>query len=211
MKIQCKKCGYAEPTNLSLFVKIIGGAAPIGGFWAWTAYLFAGTGFALPIVAAIISGGVGMLLFKDQIVVWITNKGYKCPRCNASNWGALAATATAGGVVATPPSQPVTPQRRIEESRPSSTGTLNLLIVVGGLIWLAYILTGASRQTPSALPAQTAQTQAPVLRKDPLPNPTHRAARKSSSTPRRKATSDLRNCLSLKTNEAIAKCAERSQ
>ena len=89
MKIQCKKCGHAEVTNLGLFVKIIGGAAPVGGFWAWTAYLFAGTGFALPIVAAIITGGVGMLVFKDQIVEWVTNKGYECPKCSASNWKAL--------------------------------------------------------------------------------------------------------------------------
>lgn len=29
----------------------------IGGFWAWAAYLFAGTGFAMPIVIAIIAGG----------------------------------------------------------------------------------------------------------------------------------------------------------
>lgn len=49
MKIQCKKCGHTEITNAGLFVKIIGGAAPVGGFWAWTAYIFAGTGFALPI------------------------------------------------------------------------------------------------------------------------------------------------------------------
>ena len=89
MKIQCKECGNVEVTNLGLFVKIIGGVAPIGGFWAWTAYLFAGTGFALPIVVAIIGGGVGMLIFKEKIVEWITNKGYKCPNCNASDWQAL--------------------------------------------------------------------------------------------------------------------------
>ena len=88
MKIKCKNCGHSEETNLELFVKIIGGAMPVGGFWAWTAYIFAGTGFAMPIVLAIIAGGVGMLVFKDQIVTWISNRGYKCPKCNATQWEA---------------------------------------------------------------------------------------------------------------------------
>jgi len=69
-------------------VKLIGGAMPLGGFWAWTIYLFAGTGFAMPIVIAIIGGGVGMLVFKDEIVQWIINRGYSCPECGAINWEA---------------------------------------------------------------------------------------------------------------------------
>jgi len=48
----------------------------------------AGTGFALPIVIAIISGGVGILLFKDQITQWIVNSGYNCPKCGAVEWEA---------------------------------------------------------------------------------------------------------------------------
>jgi hypothetical protein len=88
MEIKCRKCRHAEDTSLELFVKIIGGAMPIGGFWAWTTYLFAGTGFALPIVIAIIGGGTAMLVFKDQIVSWIINKRYKCPECGAVDWEA---------------------------------------------------------------------------------------------------------------------------
>ncbi len=88
MKIRCKKCGHFEETNLGLFVKIIGGAMPLGGFWAWVTYLFAGTGFALPIVIAIITGGVAMLVFKDEIVGWIMNSGYQCPKCHAVDWDA---------------------------------------------------------------------------------------------------------------------------
>lgn len=57
MKIRCRTCGHSEKTSLGFFVKLIGGAMPIGGFWAWVAYIFAGTGFALPIVIAIITGG----------------------------------------------------------------------------------------------------------------------------------------------------------
>ncbi|WP_020559829.1 hypothetical protein [Thiofilum flexile] len=89
MKIRCEECGYLEETTVSLFVKIIGGAMPVGGYWAWTAYLFAGTGFALPIVVAIITGGVGILIFKEEIVQWIISKGYKCPKCGAGKWGAV--------------------------------------------------------------------------------------------------------------------------
>lgn len=68
MKIRCKECGRIEEANVALFVNIIGGALPAGGFWAWTAYFFAGTGFALPIVIAMISGGVGILVYKEEIV-----------------------------------------------------------------------------------------------------------------------------------------------
>lgn len=86
MKIKCENCGHEETANVDLFVKIIGGSMPLGGFWAWTAYLFAGTGFALEIVIAIIAGGVAMLVFKDEIVKWIVNRGYTCQQCHATNW-----------------------------------------------------------------------------------------------------------------------------
>ncbi len=86
MDINCQNCGHKEETSLGFFVKLIGGAMPLGGFWAWVTYLFAGTGFALPIVVAIISGGVAMLAFKDQIVQWIINRDYKCPNCGSIDW-----------------------------------------------------------------------------------------------------------------------------
>ena len=88
MNIVCRKCGHTEETNLDFFVKVIGGAMPVGGYWAWVAYIFAGTGFAMPIVVAIIAGGVGMLVFKDTIVKWIVNRGHECPKCGAVNWKA---------------------------------------------------------------------------------------------------------------------------
>ena len=88
MKIKCTNCGYIEKTDKDFFVKLIGGAMPVGGFWAWTTYLFAGTGFAMAIVVAIIGGGVAMLIFKDEIVEWIINKDYKCPECGKVKWQA---------------------------------------------------------------------------------------------------------------------------
>lgn len=90
MKIKCKSpgCRHEEKATVELFVKIIGGALPAGGFAAWVTYLFAGTGFALEIVVAIIAGGVAMLIFKDEIVTWIVNRGYKCPKCGSVNWDA---------------------------------------------------------------------------------------------------------------------------
>ncbi len=86
MKIKCSECSHSEKATVGLFVKIVGGAMPLGGFWAWVTYLFAGTGLALPIVIAIISGGVGMLVFKDEITQWIVNRGYECPDCGSVKW-----------------------------------------------------------------------------------------------------------------------------
>ena len=85
MKIWCSSCGHSEETNKEFFVNIIGAAMPIGGFWAWVSFFFAGTGFALPICIAIVTGGVGMLVYKDQIVKWVSNR-YPCPKCNHKSW-----------------------------------------------------------------------------------------------------------------------------
>lgn len=88
MKIQCTNCGNTEETNKDFFVKLIGGAMPVGGYSAWVTYLFAGTGFAMAIVVAIIGGGVAMLIYKDEIVEWIINNDYKCPKCGQLKWKA---------------------------------------------------------------------------------------------------------------------------
>lgn len=88
MDITCTNCGHSEKTDTDFFVKLIGGAMPVGGFWAWTTYLFAGTGFAMAIVVAIIGGGVAMLMFKDEIVEWIIDKDYKCSECGNVKWTA---------------------------------------------------------------------------------------------------------------------------
>lgn len=87
MIIKCKKCGNTEKVNKDLYVKIIGGALPAGGYYAWVTYLFAGTGFAMPIVVAMITGGVGILAFQDKIVAWIS-KNYECPKCKSKSWEA---------------------------------------------------------------------------------------------------------------------------
>ncbi len=58
---------------------------PIGGFWAWVTYFFAGTGFAFAICAAMVVGGVALLAFKDEIVKLLTEK-YPCPKCGSRNW-----------------------------------------------------------------------------------------------------------------------------
>jgi hypothetical protein len=86
MEIVCKSCGHTEETNKDFFVKLIGGAMPVGGYWAWTTYLFAGTGFAMGIVLAIIGGGVAMLIFKDEITEWVISQGYKCTSCGEVSW-----------------------------------------------------------------------------------------------------------------------------
>ncbi len=85
MKIICKDCGHMEKVNLKFFVKIIGGAVAGAGFWAWVAYIFAGTGFALPICIAIVAGGVGLAAFSNEIAEWVSKK-YDCPKCKHRNW-----------------------------------------------------------------------------------------------------------------------------
>ncbi|GAA6888287.1 hypothetical protein HpHNI69_05790 [Helicobacter pylori] len=66
--LKCKSCGHKEKTSLKFFVRVIGAALPAGGVATWTTYLLAGTGFALPICVAIITGGVTILAFQDEII-----------------------------------------------------------------------------------------------------------------------------------------------
>ena len=89
MRIKCLSCGHSEEVNADFFVKIIGGATAGFGFWAWTSFLFAGTGFAMAICIAIISGGAAMLAYKNEIVDWIANKDYPCEKCGSRKWAAV--------------------------------------------------------------------------------------------------------------------------
>ena len=85
MLIKCENCGYKEPLNKELFVKILGGVTAGFGFWAWVAYLFAGTGFALPICIALVTGGIAIAAFSTEITLWLSKK-YSCPVCKCKNW-----------------------------------------------------------------------------------------------------------------------------
>jgi len=89
LRIRCLDCGFSEEVNLDFFVKILGGATAGFGFWAWTSFLFAGTGFAMAICIAIITGGAAMLTYKDEIIDWIANEGYECDSCGNKNWTAV--------------------------------------------------------------------------------------------------------------------------
>ncbi len=89
LKIRCKKCGYTDVVNIKLIVKIIGGALPAGGFYAWVTYLLAGTGFALPIATALVAGGTAILIYADEITQWIIKNNYECPKCKAQKWEQL--------------------------------------------------------------------------------------------------------------------------
>ncbi|GAA6958662.1 hypothetical protein VN0234_00540 [Helicobacter pylori] len=84
--LKCKSCGHKEETSLKFFVRVIGAALPAGGATTWTTYLFVGTGFALPICAAIITGGVAILAFQDEIIEWLADKGYRCEKCDKSSF-----------------------------------------------------------------------------------------------------------------------------
>ena len=88
MHIQCKNCNHCEKTDRSFFIKLIGGVTAGMGYWAWVAYFFAGTGFAMPICIAIMAGGGALLAFSDKIVPWISEK-YPCPKCKSNQWIAI--------------------------------------------------------------------------------------------------------------------------
>lgn len=86
MKIKCAKCGHIEEVNKELIASVIGGSVSAFGFWAWTSYLFAGTGMALAICSAIIIGGPALYAYSNEIIQWLIQKGYKCKNCNSQNW-----------------------------------------------------------------------------------------------------------------------------
>ena len=83
--LQCKHCGHYEEINLELFVKIIGGATVGFGAIAWPTFLFAGTGFALPLCAAIIAGGTAIASYSRELTEWFSKK-YTCKNCGRNDW-----------------------------------------------------------------------------------------------------------------------------
>lgn len=85
MYIRCKRCGYKETINKRFFFKILGGAVSGFGFYAWVAYIFVGTGLALPICCAIVAGGLAMAAFSNEIAEWVSFR-YDCPDCKNRDW-----------------------------------------------------------------------------------------------------------------------------
>ena len=83
--IECKSCSFTEEANKTFFLKVIGGSFVGGGFWAWVTYFFAGTGFAFVICVAIVTGGVGLLAFSDEITKWLAER-HDCPSCGSRKW-----------------------------------------------------------------------------------------------------------------------------
>ncbi len=88
MKLKCNKCGHTETVNKRFFLKVLGGAVSGFGFWAWVSFIFAGTGFALPICVAIVLGGVGLAAFSNEIAAWASKK-FPCPKCQSKSWSAI--------------------------------------------------------------------------------------------------------------------------
>lgn len=83
--IECKGCRHREEANKTFFLKVLGGSFVGGGFWAWVTYFFAGTGFAFAICVAIVTGGVALLAFSDEITKWLSDM-YDCPSCGNRTW-----------------------------------------------------------------------------------------------------------------------------
>ena len=90
MKIRCRSCSHSETLNKELIVTLLGGAVAGFGFWAWVSFLFAGTGFAMPICIALVVGGPALVIkYGDEIVEWLAKHGYTCKKCGANDWMAL--------------------------------------------------------------------------------------------------------------------------
>lgn len=83
--IQCRNCGHQEEVNKEFFAKVIGGAVIGLGFKAWVGFLFAGTGLALPICVAIITGGALLIANAKKVIHWI-NSRVPCPECGNKDW-----------------------------------------------------------------------------------------------------------------------------
>ncbi len=83
--IKCKVCDFEKKAKSKVLVKIVGIALIAFGFWAWISYLFAGSGAALIICAAIIGAGVILLTFTDPIHKWYSKKD-ECPHCGMKEW-----------------------------------------------------------------------------------------------------------------------------
>ncbi len=83
--VECKNCGYKEEANKTFFLTVMGVSFVGGGFWAWVSFFFAGTGFAFAICVAIVTGGVALLAFSDQITKWVAER-YACPSCKRKDW-----------------------------------------------------------------------------------------------------------------------------
>ena len=71
--IECKSCSFTEEANKTFFLKVIGGSFVGGGFWAWV------------ICVAIVTGGVGLLAFSDEITKWLAER-HDCPSCGSRKW-----------------------------------------------------------------------------------------------------------------------------
>lgn len=84
--IVCKECGNKEQIDANLIAKILGTALVGGGVYAWVAFVFAGTGLALPICAAIVAGGVGVLNYKEEVGAWLAKQSYSCSKCGNKDW-----------------------------------------------------------------------------------------------------------------------------
>jgi len=125
--------------------------------------------------------------------------------------------AAAGRRLKRPEVQPVVASSKSEE--PSSTPIEKLLslLIVGGILWIAYLLVGQPSQVARAPATQIAPIAPVQALSEP---PTVKAKQKESSrlrqysarnTQKNAVRSDLRHCLTLKSNQEIARCTERAR
>lgn len=84
--IRCKECGKIDKVDKSFIIKALGGAISAFGFYGWVTFLFAGTGCAMAIAAALVVGGVAVAAHGDEILKVLIEKGYRCDNCKSQKW-----------------------------------------------------------------------------------------------------------------------------
>lgn len=83
--LRCRRCGQLTPLTKEFFGHLIGGATIGMGMYAWLAFIFAGTGFALAICVAIMIGGAAIMSYSKEIIRWISSR-YDCEQCGQNDW-----------------------------------------------------------------------------------------------------------------------------
>ena len=126
-------------------------------------------------------------------------------------------SAAAGRSATQPEVQTVVVPPKTEEPGSSGYQTLMNVLMVGGILWLVYHFGGQTKQAAPThavrmAPVAPVEAQADSAAVKAKPTAASRNDQASKRIDRKNhVTSDFRHCLSLKTNQEIAKCAERAK
>ncbi len=85
MHTRCKTCGQTQEINKDFLLNSINGMMPIACVPHYSPILYYMLFLPLPVKISLICGKLGIWLYKDKIVEWISGK-YECPNCGEKSW-----------------------------------------------------------------------------------------------------------------------------